>query len=198
MKNTNDDEFQNELELEDEVDIAETELEDAEENSADKIKKLRNKLKECEKEKMEHLENLQRAKAEFLNGKKRLEEERTRDKDRAISNQIEKLLPMCDSFHMAMSNKEAWDTTEETWRKGIESIYTQLQSILSSYNVIEVDPTGELFNPNMHEAMTNVPVDDKKDHHRVINVVQNGFVRKIGDREELIRPARVTVGDYSE
>lgn len=198
MKNTNDDEFQNELELEDEVDIAETELEDAEENSADKIKKLRNKLKECEKEKMEHLENLQRAKAEFLNGKKRLEEERTRDKDRAISNQIEKLLPMCDSFHMAMSNKEAWDTTEETWRKGIESIYTQLQSILSSYNVTEVDPTGELFNPNMHEAMTNVPVDDKKDHHRVINVVQNGFVRKIGDREELIRPARVTVGDYSE
>lgn len=198
MKNTNDDEFQNELELEDEVDIAETELEDAEENSADKIKKLRNKLKECEKEKMEHLENLQRAKAEFLNGKKRLEEERTRDKERAVSNQIEKLLPMCDSFHMAMSNKEAWDTTEETWRKGIESIYTQLQSILSSYNVIEVDPTGELFNPNMHEAMTNVPVDDKKDHHRVINVVQNGFVRKIGDREELIRPARVTVGDYSE
>lgn len=181
-----------------EGEIFEAELEDIEEGSAAKIKKLQQKLKECEKEKMEHLENLQRAKAEFLNGKRRLEEERLRDKQRAITSQIEKLLPMCDSFHMAMSNKEAWDAIDLTWRTGIESIYTQLQAILASYNVVEIHPEGEEFDPNLHEAMSSVPVDEKDLHHKIINVIQNGFLRNVDGTQELIRPARVTVGEYTK
>ena len=68
------------------------ELEEVEENSKEKIRSLQARLKESEQEKMEHLENLQRAKAEFLNAKKRLEDERQRDKERAVITQIEKLL----------------------------------------------------------------------------------------------------------
>lgn len=178
--------------------VIEEELEDIEENSAGKIKKLQQQLKQAEKEKMEHLENLQRAKAEFLNGKRRLEEEAQRGKERAVTDQIEKLIPLCDSFHMAMSNTAAWNATDETWRKGIESIYNQLQAILTSYGVQEVHPDGEAFDPNVHEAMTNVPVASQEDHHKVMQVIQNGFIRKIGEKIELIRPARVTVGEYAE
>lgn len=186
------------LELEDEDIVEEKELEDIEENSTQVIKKLKQQLKECEKEKMEHLENLQRAKAEFLNGKRRLEEERIQDKERAVTQQIEKLLPVCDSFTMALSDKTAWEATSETWRKGIESINSQLQSILTSYNVSVIIPLGEDFDPAVHDAMANVPVQDKSQHHKIISVIQNGYVRKIGSKEILIRPARVTIGEYTE
>lgn len=186
------------LEMNEEAgEMEEAELEDIEENSAQKIKEIKRKLKECEKEKMDALEDLQRAKADFLNGKRRLEEERSRDKERAIETQIEKLLPLCDGFMMAMSDKAAWEAIDATWRKGIESIYTQLQSILASYNVRTIDPTGEAFDPQLHEAMANVPVETAAEHHRVISVLQYGYLREIGGKTELLRPARVTVGEYT-
>lgn len=175
-----------------------TELEDVEENSNAKIKKLQQKLKQSEQEKMEHLEDLQRAKAEFLNAKRRLDEEKQNDRQRAVIDHVEKLLPMCDSFHMAMSNKEAWENIDATWRRGIESIHNQLQSVLTAYGVTEVSPMGEEFDPNMHEAMTNVPVDTKDMHHKIVSVIQNGFVRTHNGKTQLIRPARVTVGEFSE
>jgi molecular chaperone GrpE len=180
-------------------DIApEEELEDIEENGEAKLKKIKLELKECKNEKMGYLEDLQRAKAEFLNAKRRLEEERVLDKERAVTKQIEKLLPMCDSFHMAMSDKKAWDAIDPTWRRGVESIYTQLQSILTSYGVEEVHPQGVEFNPQEHEAMTSVTVGDKAHHDTIVSVIQNGFVRKINDKVQLIRPARVIVGEFKE
>lgn len=196
-ENKNND-LQDDIELTGEDTTIEPEIEEVEDNSNNKIKKLREKLKECEHEKMEHLENLQRAKAEFLNGKKRLEEERLRDKERAITKQVEKLLPMADSFHMAMHDTEAWEAIDATWRKGVESIHNQLHSILESYGVSEFNPERTEFDPNMHEAMTNIPVDDKSLHHKVISVIQNGFIRKVDGKEELLRPARVTVGEYTD
>ncbi len=175
----------------------EHELEDIEENSAQIIKKLKQQLKESEKEKMACLEDLQRAKADFLNGKRRIEEEKKRDKERITTTHVEKLIPLSDSFQMAKSNKEAWDSIDATWRKGIESIENQLSAILTSYGVSSIDPQGEMFDPNLHEAMTNVPVSKAEDHHKIMHVIQNGYIRKIGDKTELIRPARVTVGEYS-
>jgi len=200
MKDMYDSNDSDDLEIvdEDTGNTTETELEDIEENSVQKIKKLKEQLKDSEKEKMEHLENLQRAKAEFLNGKRRLEEERVKDKERAVNDLIEKLLPMSDSFTMAQSNKAAWEAIDPTWRKGVESIQRELQTILTSYGVQEVDPTGMDFNPNEHEAMANMPVTDKAEHQKVLQVVQKGFVRMINGTEILIRPARVIVGEFSE
>jgi len=177
---------------------ADEELEDIEENSAIQIKKLKEKLRLSEKEKMEHLEDLQRAKADFLNGKRRLEEEKERSKERQVIAHVEKLIPLCDSFRMAKSDKAAWDAIDVTWRKGIESIENQLQSILNSYGVVEISPEGEEFDPSLHEAMTSVPVQDKAQHHTIMQVIQNGFILKRGDSQELIRPARVIVGEYTE
>lgn len=175
-----------------------SDLEDLEENSIEQIKKLKKQLRASEAEKMEHMENLQRAKAEFLNGKRRLEDERIRDKDRAVTQQIEKLIPLCDSFVMALSDTERLATiNNQTWVKGIEGIYIQLQSILASYKVSLTNPVGEEFNPTLHDALTTVPVTDKTQNHKIISVIQNGYVRQMGEMTELIRPARVTVGEYT-
>lgn len=198
MEKNDENDFQEDIELTGEDNANDPEIEEIEELEDNKLKELRDKLKACEHDKMEHLENLQRAKAEFLNGKTRLEEEKVRDKERVENKLVANLLPMADSFHMAMHDTEAWDAIDETWRKGVESIHSQLHNILESYGVTEINPQDEEFNPHKHEAMTNVPVDDKKMHDKVISVIQNGFIRKIGDKEELLRPARVTIGEYIE
>ena len=175
-----------------------SELEDLEENSIEQIKKIKKQLRASEAEKMEHMENLQRAKAEFLNGKRRLEDERIRDKERAVTQQIEKLIPLCDSFVMALSDTESLKAiNNQTWVKGIEGINIQLQSILASYNVSLTNPVGEEFNPTLHDALTTVPVTDKTQNYKIISVIQNGYVRQIDGVTELIRPARVTVGEYT-
>ncbi len=189
-------ESQDDIELTGEDIIDDPELEEIESSNIQKLKKLQGKLKKCEEEKMEHLESLQRSKAEFLNAKRRMEEERERDKERAVTKQIEKLLPLADSFYMAMSNEKAWGAVDEQWRRGVESIHNQLNSILDSYGIVELSPIGETFDPNLHEAMTEIPVEDKSMDHKVVSVLQNGFVRKVGDTSILIRPARVTVGIF--
>lgn len=188
------------IEMTDDNNLAgeDTEIADLEDQSNNKIKQLRDKLKECESQKMEYLEDLQRARAEFLNGKRRLDEDRVRDKERAENKLVDKLLPMADSFHMAMHDKELWNSIDETWRKGVESIHNQLHNILDSYGVIEINPAGDEFNPHLHEAVTNVPVEKKEMDGKVISVIQNGFLRKTGDDEELLRPARVTIGEYTQ
>jgi len=198
LKNMNEEDISDDIESVDGEEHEDSELHDIEENSTDEIKKLKAKLKACEGEKMEYLENLQRAKAEFLNGKRRLEDERSRDKERASTTQIEKLIPLCDSFQMALQDTKGMDASDANWRTGIEGIYTQLQSILTSYNVRETNPLGEEFNPAMHEAMTTIPVTEIEQNQKVISVIQNGYVRHKDGDTELIRPARVTVGEYKE
>lgn len=172
---------------------AEPELEEMEEAADTKLKKLRDKLTHCEEEKRQLLETSQRAKAEFLNARKRLEEERLKDKMRHKMDHVFELLPLCDSFEMAMSNTEAWEKADKNWRVGVEGINTQLMQILESYNVSLINQTGVTFDPYRHEAIGTEEVEaEMKD--KVIKVVQSGYEMKMGDRTELIRPARVTTG----
>lgn len=172
----------------------ELELEEVEEKGADKLKQLRHKLERCEDEKRKILEESQRARADFLNARKRLEEERMRDKTRHRRLHIEELLPLCDSFQMAMSDTDAWEKADESWRKGIEGIHTQLLQLLNSYGVREVSPIGEKFDPYKHEAIGTEEVKDKKMQDSVISVVQKGYEMTIDGNVEIIRPARVTTG----
>lgn len=171
-------------------------LEEVEASVNDKIKKLREELQTCNSERKQTLEDNQRLKADFLNTKRRLEQDKSHQIEKQEIKDIEKLLPLCDSFSMAMNDKEAWNAVEESWRKGIEGIHSQLESILESYNVQTITPVGQEFDPERHQALTKVTVADKNQNNIVQSVVQNGFVRKIDDTEQLIRPASVTVGVY--
>jgi molecular chaperone GrpE len=179
------------IELTEEDNVDDLELEDFEIKKGDALKKLRDKLKECEKEKLAHLEDLQRARAEFLNARKRLEEQSAQNVGRKTTSHIETLLPLCDSFQMAMHDKEAWGAIDEVWRKGIESIHNQLQSILTGYDVTIINPMGTPFDPSMHEAMTTIDTDDHMKPETVVEVLQYGYKRN----NELIRPAKVILSN---
>lgn len=196
----NNDESKVDLDITDEdtTEIEEPELIDIEEKADDKLKKLREKLARCEEEKKQILDDSQRARADFLNARKRLENERDLDKIRYRKKHVLELLPLCDSFQMAMADTEAWEKADESWRKGIEGIHTQLMKILESYNVTAVEPTGQKFNPHQHEAIGTEVTEDETKVDTVISVVQRGYVMKDGHTEETIRPARVTTGIIKE
>lgn len=182
-----------------EIDHAdEVTLEEEEQNSKGKIKKIKDKLKLCEEDKKNLQDEVQRSKADFLNAKQRLQEENSRSIERTTMKHLEALLPLCDSFHMAMSDKKVWETVDQNWRKGIEGIEAQLQSILKKHNVEAIDPAGDEFDPNQHEAMGELPVEDESQHHKVVTVMQLGYVINRDDKKELLRPARVMVGIKKE
>ncbi len=167
---------------------ADEELVDLEERAEDKLKALREKLAACQKEKQEYLDGWQRFKADVLNSKKRHESEREREKERQTAAFIEKILPLCDSFDMALrSNAEG-----NEWRVGFEQIYNQLLGIIKSYGVTLIAPEGASFDPRFHEAVSEQLVADAALHQQVVDVLQNGYA--IGDY--LIRPAKVVVGNY--
>ncbi len=174
----------------------EVELTDIEEKTDGKVKALRQKLAAAEEAKRESLEELQRTKADFLNARKRLEEERLLDRTRAKKQFIEDILPLCDSFTMAMSNQEAWEKADKAGRSGVEGIYNQLQRLLESYGVTTVNPLGEPFDPRRHEAIGTAVVTDETKQDTVVAVLQHGYELRSGDKTDVIRPARVTTGVY--
>jgi molecular chaperone GrpE len=195
MVNMNDKEIDDLEEITDEnIETQEPELEDVEELSNTKMKDLREKIARLDTEKKEILEASQRTRAEFLNAKRRLEEERAQDRKRAQRQHAEELLPLCDSFQMAMGNTEIWERADKSWRTGVEGINMQLMNILSSYGVKPVDPTGDVFDPEKHEAVGTEEVTDKELEDTVVSVVQRGYEMTQDGDTYMIRPARVTTG----
>lgn len=172
-----------------EVTEGELELEDEEELSAEKMKKLRDKLRTCEKEKQEHLDGWQRARADFLNYKRRTEEDMKRQGEQGVAKTVELLLPLLDSFALATKGK-AWDEADTGFRAGFEMIRAQLDGIMKELGVEILDPTGHPFNPHDHEALSEVAVDDDSKDNTVVETIQPGYRMK----DTVIRAARVIVG----
>lgn len=155
----------------------------------EQMHRLRDKLRECVKEKQGYLDGWQRAKADFVNYKKREAENKGEFLKFAREELITDILPVLESFHMAFANKEAWGKVDESWRKGVEHIHTQLVQVLEGHGVTALDPLGEEFNPNEHTAIGTIPTDDVSKHHKVAEVLQLGY-RLNG---KLIRSPRVKV-----
>ena len=168
------------------------ELADVEDNFKGELKKWKEKLAVCKKERQEYLDGWQRAKADYLNGKRRLEVEREREIERQTARFIERLLPLCDSFDLAIADMKKQKTTEGNWRAGVEQIYNQMEGVLRSYHVEVLDPNGAPFDPHFHEAVSEIPVTAETQAHIVLEVLQKGYA--VGER--LIRPAKVVVGNY--
>ncbi len=165
----------------------------AEENAAEAIKKLRERLRKAEAEKQEYLTGWQRAKADMVNARKRDEEERRDFMKFANERLIEDLMPTLDSFDMAMGNKEAWEKADKNWRIGVEYIYSQLKKALSDNGLEEIVPTvGEKFDHAKHEATAYEPVKDQAMDHVIIGVIQKGYMLN----GKVMKVPKVKVGEF--
>ncbi|MCC2630757.1 MAG: GrpE protein molecular chaperone GrpE [Candidatus Paceibacter sp.] len=160
----------------------------------DTVKDLREKLKKAIAEKQEYMDGWQRTKADFVNARKREEEARKEMVKFANEDLLMQITPVLDSFTMAMSNKTAWENVDKNWRMGVEYIYSQLKGILEQNGFSEFDPTGETFDPVKHHAIETVEVSEESQDHKVIEVVQKGYLLN----GKIVRPASVKIGEYKK
>lgn len=158
-------------------------------SAKEQIKKLKEQIKTIQKEKQEYLDGWQRARADYANLQKQADEDKRRIKTIATESFIEELIPVVDSFLMAMSNKEAWEKVEPAWRTGVEYIYNQLMNTLESHRLSLFGETGDVFDPVRYEAVSEEETQDESKDHTITKVIQKGFM--LG--ETILRPARVVV-----
>ena len=168
--------------------------EDGEEDLKKTLKKLREDLKVCKKEKEEYLIGWQKERADFANYRKREDDRKAMFSEAIRERILTRFLTVLDNFNMAFANKEAWEKVDENWRKGVEYIYGQMNTVFEEYGVKEIGATGENFDTNIHQSMELVPTEKKELDHTVSNVIQKGY--KLGER--VIRAARVNVYEYKE
>ncbi len=158
----------------------------------DTIKKLREKLKKCVEEKQEYLDGWQRSKADFVNARKKEEELRGGLVAFAKEGLILDLLTSVDNFDMAFANKDVWEAVDKNWRVGIEHIHSQLLKTLEEHGLEQFDPQGEEFEPERHDSVETVVIENEADDHKVVEVMQKGYILS----GKIIRPAKVKVGEF--
>ncbi|MCK5286079.1 MAG: nucleotide exchange factor GrpE [Candidatus Pacebacteria bacterium] len=152
--------------------------------------KLREKLKLAIAEKQEYLDGWQRAKADLVNARKEFEEQRVELLKYSNTDLILQIIPVLDSFEMALKNIDELDKNLKEWSQGVKHIYSQLFSVLEANGVKQIDPLKEEFNPEFHIAVEEVKVDEKKSENIIVEVVQKGYILN----NKVIREARVKVG----
>lgn len=168
--------------------------EDGEVDAKNTIKKLREKLKKVEAEKKEYLDLSQRLRADYMNFKKEVDENRVSDRKYSTKKFIENLLPVLDAYDMAKGNKEAWEKVDQNWRIGIEYIFEQFKKVLEDEGVVQFGKVGDTFDPNLHESIEMVNVENESNNGKLTNILQSGYKM----HENILRPARVKVGQFTK
>ncbi|MCK4918308.1 MAG: nucleotide exchange factor GrpE [Candidatus Pacebacteria bacterium] len=153
--------------------------------------KLKEKLKLVTSEKQEYLDGWQRAKADLVNAKKEFGEQKTDLLKYANTDLILQIIPVLDSFEMALKNIDELDESLKEWSQGVQYIYSQLSSVLETNGVKQINPLNENFNPEFHVSIEGVKVDEKKFENIIVEVVQKGYTLN----EKIIREAKVKVGE---
>jgi molecular chaperone GrpE len=145
------------------------------------------RLTQIESERDEYLETLRRVQAEFENYRKRVIKEQTALVDRATSGLVEQLLPVLDSFELALKNLDSAGSDDiESVRKGVELVYAELLGVLEKAGLSRIEADGKPFDPNVHEAVMQ---EDGDGEPVVTDVLRTGYTLK----GRVLRPAMVKV-----
>ncbi len=159
----------------------------------DEIAVLQEQLTTAEAKADENWEKFLAAKAEADNIRKRAERDVSNAHKYALEKFIPELLSVKDSLELGAkaakdSNAENPSEQMEKFIEGSDMAITMFADILKKVGVEMINPEGELFNPEFHQAMTMVPNPDVAPN-TVIEVIQKGYTLN----ERLIRPAMVIV-----
>lgn len=135
-------------------------------------------------------QTLLRRQADFDNYRKRVEKERSDDSKRATARVIESLIPVVDGFeHALAAHREA---EYENYRKGFELIYKQLLDNLARLGAERIDPSGQQFDPHLHQAMDRTETTQHPDG-TILQVFQPGY----SFHGRVLRPAMVRVAVHA-
>ena len=155
-----------------------------EEDQHMKKKELKAALEKAEAAFADHKDQHLRLMAEYQNYRNRTTEEKKKIYGDAKADCIKSLLTVVDTFERAMDAA----CSDETYKKGIEMTFSQLQKALEQMGVKEIAEVGVEFDPNLHNAIKQMD-DTDFEENKVCQIYQKGYL--LGDR--LIRPAMVAV-----
>jgi molecular chaperone GrpE len=137
----------------------------------------------------EHWERLLRTAADFDNFKKRAAREKQEGIQFANEGLLNKLLPVLDSLDKAVTAAQsATPEANEALHEGVNMISRQLKSVLAEAGLEEVDAMGQLFDPHLHEAISQLETPEVPPDH-VAQQLRKGYRL----RGRLLRPATVVV-----
>jgi molecular chaperone GrpE len=157
-------------------------------SAADEIRTLKIQLAEAEKQaaalKDQHLRSI----AELDNVRKRAEREIATGVKYGAERLLGELLSVCDSLELGLKAAAAPEASARSIADGLELTYKQLLTFFDKQGVKPVDPAGQPFNPELHEAVSAIESTEAAPNH-VLKVMQKGYRL----HERLLRPAMVVV-----
>ena len=156
-----------------------------ENSKKDKKSSVKNEINLLIEEKNEFKDLLQRNQADFINYKKRIEQEKTTLLEQASSRVIKKFLEILDDFELAIKTIDNTVESNTSWVEGINLIQKKIITLLESENVKKMQTENVQFDPTLHEAIgkesSNLP------EVTIIRVIKNGYTQK----ESLLQAAQV-------
>ena len=154
---------------------------------------LMEKIDSAEKKAAENWDHLLRTKAEMDNIRRRTQKDLENAHKFALEKFITELLSVKDSLEMGVSAASQEIATVDSLREGSEMTLSMMNGLFEKFNVVQLNPEGEKFNPEHHQAMSMQP-SAEHEPNTVIAVMQKGYL--LNDR--LVRPAMVMVSKAAE
>lgn len=127
--------------------------------------------------------------AEFDNFRKRTNRERIEMMNTAAEKTVKALLPVLDDFDRAKRSAED-EHTDEVFSDGVLLVYDKLYKVLHNVGLESMNSNDEVFNPEFHEAITDLNVQDESKKGKVIDTIEKGYMLN----DKIIRYAKVVVG----
>jgi len=171
--------------IEEMADEIEHETDELESGANPEAEVLAARVEELEQALADAKEQSLRAAAEAQNARRRAEQEADKAKKFALEKFVKELLPVVDSLEKAL---ESMQEIDETHREGVSMTLKMQLDVLGKFGVEQLDPQGEPFDPQFHEAMTMVP-NPELEPNTVMDVMQRGYTLN----GRLVRPAMVVV-----
>jgi molecular chaperone GrpE len=165
------------------------------ENAENNAETAENEVVENEVEKLnleigKERDNFLRLFAEFENYKKRTSKERIELFSTANKELMTALLPILDDFERGLNEIEK--SSDKALLEGMQLIYNKFKNTLSQKGLKDMEiKQGDSFDPEVHEAITQIPAPSKKLKGKIIDVVEKGY--KLG--ESIIRFPKVVIGN---
>ena len=149
-------------------------------------------LADTQRERDEYLDLAKRTKADFENFRKRMVAETAAAKARGKADLIREVVPVLDDLEQALeaAGLDPEGDSPDGLAHGVLLVFRSLREALARNGVEPVDPKGEAFDPQHHEALSTLP-GSGAEPGTVVEVVQKGY--RLGD--QLVRPARVVVAE---
>jgi molecular chaperone GrpE len=149
------------------------------------IPSLEDQLRQAELNAQEHHDAWLRAKADAENARRRALDDIDKARKFALEKFASDLLSVKDSLEAALATGDA--ASIESLKSGVEITLKQLSGVFEKNSIIEINPLGDKFNPNYHQAIAMV--EGEGEANTVASVLQKGYL--LNDR--VVRPAMVTV-----